>query len=460
MYQTMKRKAYDEMMKWKANHNTALLLRGPRQTGKTFLMKLFSKEYASSLYINIEDEPAVERIFRDSRDPDEIYGALSILKGFSVPKEGPKPLLILDEVQSSEASFSALKPLAEDGRCDIIASGSLLGVLLNEKLLSPMGYVKPLYIGPMDFEEFLWALGADERATANIRDMIRDERMPESIRKSTDSIYSKYLIVGGMPAAVAAFVETGDYNEVWARQNEIMEFARGDVMKYAPKALRIKILAALDSIPRILAKENKVFRYSEIEQQPGYGSREYDSSLEWLVAAGLTIRCRNLRQTTEPLAENEKERSFKLYMHDTGLLMYTYGRETVSAILSGDVYVNKGAIIENVTAQSLVSSGFGLHFYAKEKSERELDFVIKYKGMVTGLEVKSGRNKNSKSLLLSLMDGTLDAGIKIADFKVEKDVNGVQHLPLFSPAFMESKTRIDLDLPDVSELNRMVEENR
>ena len=460
MYRSMKRKAYGEMMKWKTDHKTALLLRGPRQTGKTYLMKEFSKEYESSLYVNIEDEPAVRKIFEDSRDPGEIYSALSILKGFSIQKGGHKPLLILDEVQSSEASFSALKPLAEDGRCDIIASGSLLGVLLNDKLLSPMGYVKPLYIGPMDFEEFLWALGTDEKTTAEIRRMISDEQMPESIRKSADSIFSKYLIVGGMPAAVSAFAETGDYNEVWARQNEIMEFARGDVMKYAPKALRIKILAALDSIPRILAKENKVFRYSEIEHRPGYGSREYDSSLEWLVAAGLAIRCRNLSKTTEPLAENEKESSFKLYMHDTGLLMHAYGRETVSAVVSGDIYVNKGAVMENITAQSLLSSGFRLHFYAKEDSKRELDFVIKYKDKVTGLEVKSGRKKHSKSLRLSLEDRTVGAGIKIADFKVEKDVTGIQHLPLFSPAFMESKTEIVLDLPDVSTLNKMVEENK
>lgn len=455
----MRRKAYDEMLKWKKEHKTALLLRGPRQTGKTYLMKQFSEEYDSSLYLNIEDEPAIKKIFEDSRNADDVYTALSVLKGFSVPKNGPKPLLILDEVQSSEASFSALKPLADDGRCDIIASGSLLGVLLNDKLLSPMGYVKTLYIGPMDFEEFLWALGTDGKATADIRKMISDGQMPEPVRKSADSIFSKYLIVGGMPAAVSAFVETGDYNEVWTRQNEIMEFARGDVMRYAPKALKIKILAALDSIPRILAKENKMFSYSEIENRPGYGSREYNSSLEWLVAAGLTIKCRNLTQTTEPLAENERENSFKLYMHDTGLLMYAYGRETVSAITSGDIYVNKGAIMENVTAQSLISSGFKLHFFAKKDSKRELDFVIKYKNQVTGLEVKSGRKKHSKSLLLSLKDGTVDAGIKIADFKTEMDENGIQHLPLFSPAFMESKTEIELDLPDVSVLNRMVKDN-
>ncbi|AMK13531.1 ATPase AAA+ superfamily [methanogenic archaeon mixed culture ISO4-G1] len=456
----MRRKAYDEMMKWKADHRTALLLRGPRQTGKTYLMKQFSEEYDSSLYINIEDEPAMRKVFENSRNPDEIYKALSILKGFSVPKGGPKPLLILDEVQSSEASFSALKPLAEDGRCDIIASGSLLGVLLNDKLLSPMGYVKPIYIGPMDFEEFLWALGTDEKTTSGIRKMISDGQMPESVRTSAESIFSKYMIVGGMPAAVSAYVEMGDYNEVWARHNEIMEFARGDVMRYAPNALKIKILAALDSIPRILAKEHKVFKYSEIEHRQGYGSREYDSSLEWLVAAGLAIRCRNLSQTKEPLAENEKNNSFKLYMHDTGLLMYAYGRETVSAIASGDIYVNKGAAVENITAQSLLSSGFRLYFYSKEDSRRELDFVIKYKDKVTGLEVKSGRKKHSKSLLMSLKDGSIDAGIKIADFKAEVDENGVQHLPLFSPAFMESRTEIELDLPDVSALNRMVEENR
>ncbi len=456
----MKRKAYDSMLAWKEDHSTALLLRGPRQTGKTYLMKEFSKEYASSLYLNLEDEPSVKSVFEESRNADDIYTALSVLKGFSVPRDGPRPLLMIDEIQSSPAAFSALKPLAVDGRCDVVASGSLLGVLLNRKLLSPMGYVRFLYIGPMDLEEFMWALGTDEGTTAGIRRMVSEGSVPEPVRKSASQIFRRYMIVGGMPAAVSAFADTGDYNEVRVRQGEIMEFARADVMKYAPNNLKLRILSCVDSIPRILGKGNKTFTYSEIEHRAGYGSREYGPALDWLIAAGLAIRCRNLSQPCEPLAEYDREKTFKIYLHDTGLLMYMCGRDTAAALASGDVYVNKGAIMENVTAQSLVSSGFGLHYYSKDNSRLELDFVISYKGRITGLEVKSGRTKHSRSLLMSLRDGSIRAGIKMADFRTETDENGVLHLPLFAPSFMESETEVDIDLPDASELDRAVRESQ
>lgn len=454
----MKRKAYDDMLAWKKDHSTALLLRGPRQTGKTYLMQEFSKEYESSIYLNLEDEPSVRSLFEDSRNPDDFYMALSVLKGFSVSTDGPKPLLMIDEIQSSPAAFSALKPLAVDGRCDVIASGSLLGVLLNKKLLSPMGYVRFLYIGPMDLEEFMWAMGSDRDTTSEIRRMISDGNVPEPVRKSADRIFRRYMIVGGMPAAVSAFADTGDYNRVRERQGEIIDFARADVIKYAPNNLKLRILACMDSVPRILGKENKSFSYSEVEHRAGYGAREYDPALDWLIAAGLAVRCRNVSQTSEPLAEYEKEKSFKIYLHDTGLLMYMYGRDAAAAISSGDVYVNKGAVMENMTAQCLVSSGFGLHYYAKENSRLELDFVIPYKGRITGLEIKSGRGKRSRSLLMSLKEGRVQAGIKMADFRTETDENGVLHLPLFAPSFMESETEVEIDLPDPSELDRAVRE--
>ena len=452
----MKRKLYEVLKSWKGTPEKALLLRGPRQTGKTYLMKEFAKEYGSSLYLNLEDEPILRKIFEESRNADEIYTSLSVLKGFSVPKDGPAPLLMIDEIQSSEAAFSALKPLAIDGRCNILASGSLLGVLLNEKLLSPMGYVKMVHVGPMDFEEFLWALGTEEQVTAGIRAMISKESMPESVRKSVDRAFRSYMMVGGMPAAVSAFASSGDYGEVWERQGEIIEFARADVMKYAPNSLKIRILACFDAIPRILAKENKSFMYSEVEHLPGYGSREYDPALDWLIAAGLALRCRNLTQLAEPFAENESAKSFKIYLYDSGLLMRMYGREAAAAVASGDVYVNRGAVMESVTAQALVASGFGIRYYAKENSTRELDFVISYRDMITALEVKSGRKKHSTSLLMTLKEGGVKAAVKCADFKVETDENGVLHLPLFAPAFMGSDTDIVLDLPDISELNEMV----
>ncbi len=450
----MERKLYQKLVEWKARHDGALILRGPRQVGKSYLLAEFSKEYSSSLIINLEDEPAMSRIFEKSRNPDEIYTALSVAKGFSTGSEGERPLLVIDEIQASEAVFSALKPLAADGRCDVIASGSLLGILLNGKMTSPMGYAGFMDMGPMDFEEFLWALGTEKSATGKIRSMIASGEVPDSVRGILDDLFSKYMMVGGMPAAVKAFAETRDYGEVRRILAGIVEFARGDVIKYAPNVLKLRILACFDAIPRILGKEKKILRYADIESRPGYGSREYDPAIEWLVEAGIVIRCRNVSSPSEPLSQNERADSFKIYLLDQGILTYIYGLETAAAIAAGGRFVNRGAVVENAVASALRSSGYSIHFYAKRDSTLETDFLIRYRGKVTAIEVKSGASKRSKSLKMLLSgDYHIDSGIKLSDSPCGRDENGVLHLPLFAPAFFEAPDGIAVGWTDAELLN-------
>ena len=412
------------------------------------------EEYESSVLINLEDEPRLRAMFEDSRGPDDIYYALSVSKGFSVDPEKSRPLLVIDEIQTSEAAFSSLKALVKDGRCDIAASGSLLGILLNGKIASPMGYVTFLDVGPMDFEEFMWAMGADRSATERIHAMIEDGDVPESVRRIVDDAFSKYLLVGGMPAAVKEFASSGDYEKVRRILGGIVEFSRADVIKYAPDRLKLRILSCFDAIPRILGKEKKIFRYADVENRSGYGSREYDPSIDWLVESGMAFRCCNLSTPAEPLMHNDRQDSFKIYMRDHGILTYLYGRETAVSLSLGDRFVNRGAIMENAVASALIASGYSIHFYSKKDSTLETDFVIGYRGKVTAIEVKSGSSKRSKSLRMLLSgDYPIKSGIKLSDSPCGTDENGVVHMPLFAPAFFDPPARIDLYRPDMERLN-------
>lgn len=408
----MDRKVHDTLLKWKSSSGRALVLEGPRQTGKTFIMKEFSKSYHYSVYIDLEENEELKTVFEQTDDASEIYEKLSY-NGIRFDTSSGDPLFIIDGIQSCPRAFSALKPLAVDGRCDMIASVSLPGVEPSEgDFPSPIGYVQMVEMGPMDFEEFLWAMGIGKELTAKIRQWIdTGSEIDVSIGSALTRYFRKFMTVGGMPAAVQKYVDTKD---------------------------RMKILACLESIPSQLAGENKTFVYKDVGKQAGTGRRECGSSLDWLHRAGLINLYYNLRDPYEPLSQMERTDSFKVYLKDPGILTYMLGRETASAIGSGNTYVNEGAVVERCISQALVSNGYRIHFYSKPNSSLKMDFVISYKGHLTALETRSGKTKISRSLLmLTSGDYKVERGIKIADGPVGVDGHGILHLPLFAPCFFD-----------------------
>ena len=459
-YNNMERKVTEILLKWKESNNRALVLEGPRQVGKTHIMKEFAKLYSCSEYIDLEHDLSFRAIFEETGNADLIYEKLSYC-GIRFDFDCGRPLLILDGIQSCPSAYSALKTLAADGRCDILASGSLLGIQLSDTdRLSPMGYVQYVRMEPMDFEEFLWAMGIERDLTEKLhRTLDSEEDIGKSTRSAITDYFRKFMTVGGMPATVLKYAETKDYNEVREIHASIYRVIESDALKYSDRKDRLKILSCLESIPQQLSKENKTFVYKDIEKTAGAGKREYGSAIDWLYRAGLINICYNLKDVCEPLSQMERPESFKIYMKDSGLLTYMLGIESASAIESGDTYVNKGAVMESCIAQALICNGYRIHFYSKQNSTLEMDFILNYKGKITALEVKSGKQKKSKSLTMMVSGQyNVGSGIKISDSPVSIDELGILHLPLFGPCFFDPPVFKNVPAPGPEEVNSLLRE--
>ena len=401
----LKRKMYDTLLAWKnSEKKECLLVKGARQVGKTYLIRKFGeKEYDSFVEINFHEQKSLKVIFDGDKTAEEIYKRLTA----NVPgvKLIPgKTLIFLDEIQKCAGARTALKFLAEDGRYDVIASGSLLGLSYGkdddnevEPVESiPVGYEKTVMMYSMDFEEFLWAYGYTEETIAYLKSFYDSkEKIPPEIHKKYENLLREYLVVGGMPEVVASFAEFKDFTKVQEIQDKILASYADDISQHAKGAEKVKVRQCYDSIPRQLAKENKKFKYSEIEHKAN--SRKYGDSVQWLRDANMAYMCYNTTLPTLPLKAYEKDNEFKLYIADTGLLLALFGFATKQALLNGTLKgFAKGGIYENFVAETLVKNGYTLHYY-KQGDSSELEFVIEKDGEVIPIEVKAG-NAPTKSL--------------------------------------------------------------
>ena len=401
----LRRKAYDKLKEWKNSENKkCLLIKGARQVGKTYLVRAFGKaEYDNYVEINFLSHPELKQIFSAGISGDEIYKRMTA----SIPGIKMEPgntLIFLDEIQKCAVARTALKFLAEDGRYDIIASGSLLGLSYGrdddedvERVESiPVGYEVPITMYSLDFEEFLWANGYSDEAIAYLREFFdKCEAVPDVIHKKYEELVREFIVVGGMPEVVADFVEFKDFNRVQEIQNRLISDYEDDIAQHAKGAEKTKVRKCYDSIPSQLARENKKFKYSEVEKKSTV--KKYGDSIQWLIDANMAFSCKNLRLPELPLRYNEKENEFKIYINDTGLLMSLFGFNTKLAILNNSLTgFAKGGIYENFVAEALVKKGYSLHYF-KPNEDSELEFIIEKNGEVLPIEVKSG-NTATKSL--------------------------------------------------------------
>ncbi len=460
----MERKIEEEFLRWKEKEpKTALLVKGCRQIGKTYSLLRFAREhYRNTIYINFDDGSKHSSLFDDGTDAE------SFLENLAYTEFGPlmspgETIIIFDEVQACPRAFSALKHLVIDGRYDYAASGSLLGVELSGEQLSPMGYLTILDMHPMDFEEFLWAFGVDRTRTESIRRHISElEPFSQFQLERLRDLFLRYVTIGGMPAAVSAYVSTKSYPESAKALQNIMTIVRTDSMKHAPKTDRLRISACLDSIPEQLGKENNTFSYYDIEHMRGAGRNVYGPSIEWLIGAGVALKVSNVSEPREPLRRNVKERSFKIYMADTGMMTLMTGPDIASRIVSGDRSVNNGAIMENAIEVMLHNLGHRTFFFQKSNSTLEIDFLIEYRGEVTALEVKSGMYDYPKSLITVMSDRYgVGKGILLADENIRTDGYGVVHMPLFAPAFFEPASFAEIpEMEGIERLNEDLEDHK
>ena len=344
--------------------------------------------------------------------------------------------MILDEIQECPEARTALKFFKQDGRYDVIATGSLLGVKgFGTPKSIPVGYETTLNMTPMDFEEFLWANGINDEAINTVKQCLYSEiQVPAALHQRMRELLLQYVVVGGMPAVVQNFVDNHNLADIIIMQRDIINSYEDDMVKYAANNDKIRIRKAFLSIPKQLAKENKKFQYSVIEKRGT--SAKFENSLEWIETAGIVNRCFNLSTPELPLSGNAEENIFKVYMADTGLFVSMLDDGTQGDIIQGNLLGYKGAIYENLVADYFGKMGRNLYYFHKN-SGLEIDFVIRYKGKATLIEVKAtnGNAKSLKHVLLNRDRYHVDDAVKLADINVGR--NGqILTLPLYMGAFL------------------------
>ena len=393
----MKRKIEEKLLQWKnkTKDRKPLILNGARQVGKTYLLREFGeKYYKNTVYVNLEISREVRAYFEENLEPERILRFLEAVAGERIIPE--ETLIILDEIQSCEKALTSLKYFCEETpEYHITAAGSLLGVAINRNQYSfPVGKVETIELFPMDFEEFLWAFGK-EFIAVQIRDSFHTmTALPKGLHTEVIEYLRQFLIVGGMPAAVNTFLDTGKFLDASSVQSEIVDNYIADMAKYASNTDSVKIRACYNSIPAQLAKENKKFQYKVV--QKGGTTAIFGASIEWLNLAGIVIKCQRVEHGFEPIPVYTDLSSFKLYMSDVGILTMKSGLPH-HIILSGEGNTFLGALMENYVASQLKANGYDLYYWTSEYSA-ELDYVIVKDQRVYAIEVKKGEHVRSKSL--------------------------------------------------------------
>ena len=475
-YVMLKRRISDTLKAWKETPNhKPLVIMGIRQCGKTFIAQRFANEnYKKVVYINFIKQPEFITAFLGSKAVDDILLNLStLIKGVTFTPEDT--CFIFDEIQECPEARTSLKFFKEDGRFDVIATGSLLGVqgygndkkkqhrklVLNQDLginSVPVGSEDIIEMYPLDFEEFLWANGINEEIIEALKRFYREEiPVPAGIHVAMRKLLNLYVAIGGLPEPINAFLNTNNMNEVGKAYKSILKEYRDDMVKYAPDKDKPHIRECFNSIPKQLAKENKKFQYSKIK--PGGRSENYSGSLQWLEDAGIICRCYNTDITGLPMEGNAKDNVFKVYLADIGLLVEMLGPSTRADILQGNLGGFKGAIYENLMADTLHKKAQNLYYFQKD-SGLELDFLVRMNGECVPLEVKakSAKSKSAKTVLSHPEKYQVKHIIKFGDYNIGRD-GTLLTLPNYMQFLLDLEPeKVVLEKIDTDELTRLAKE--
>lgn len=449
----MKRKIYNEMLLWKQNAQgkSALMIDGARRIGKSYIVEEFAKnEYKSYILVdfNNADDNLIEIFDKYLRNLDVFFSYLALY--YNVTLYPRDTVIVFDEVQLYPKARAAIKYLVKDGRYDYIETGSLVSINRNVKDIVIPSEEHRINMYPMDFEEFLWAVG-DEQLMPFIRMCFEKKQKLGPLHRKAMSHFRHYMIVGGMPQAVAEYVETNDFMKVDMVKRNILSLYKADIEKYAV-GNEIKVKAIFDEIPSALSRHEKKFRLASISDKARY--REYESSFFWLAESRVVNICYNSTAPDIGLRMNEERTTLKCYMADTGLLIShafnlktIMGNELYLKLALGKLEVNEGMLVENVVAQMLKASGHELFFYSNNsknsaEDRMEIDFliskpVITNRHNISPIEVKSSnsytitslnklRNKFAPMLAESYVLHPADVEVK----------DGVVYLPLFMASLL------------------------
>lgn len=432
-----KRKIDGFLADWKNNHSRKpLIVKGARQIGKTESILHFANEnYENVVYINFALDKKYTTIVNDGYDVETVVKNITLINPSTrfIPD---KTLIVFDEIQEYPDIATSLKAFNLDKRYDVICSGSMLGINYRKIHSNSVGSKTDYEMFSMDFEEFLWAKGYEDKAINSILEhMISLTPFSETELSVYKSLFLDYCVLGGMPDVIKGYIKTGTFSQSLEIQGQIRLDYEEDVRKYAEGLDQAKIISVYRSIPAQLAKENKKFQFSIIDKKAR--SREYTGCIEWLIDAGVVTECNCLNYPELPLKGNVDNSKYKLYYPDTGLLISTLDEEAQEDLrVNKNLGVYKGALYENFVAEAFVKQGLGLFYYKKDNSTLEEDFFVRSKNELIPVEVKSN-NDSSKSLNALIKNdryADIKHGIKLGDFNVGV-ANNIYTFPYFC-AFM------------------------
>ena len=425
----MYRKIEKELLKWKQNSKMPLMLIGARQTGKTYILEKFAKEnFKNYVYINLEKEQNISEIFNETIDPNEIIQKIEILKNINFDVENT--LLFLDEIQVNENAITSLKYFCENEKnYKVVCAGSLLGVKINRFHSSfPVGKVTIQYLYPMNFEEFLIA-NNEEKLIEEIKTHYKNNTpMITPIHNHALDLYKNYLIIGGMPAIINDYLnnEKNITKVNFELSEQIITSYLADMNKYTENTESIKNSKIYNAIPKELARENNTFKYSIVDKDAR--KIRYESSLDWLLASNMILKCNLTEKPESPLKAYINEDKFKIYLSDCGLLRALSNIDYEEIILDkNEMY--KGVLTENYIAITFKEKFKEIYYYTFGKYE--IDFLIKLNGDIIPVEVKSGRRNRSKSLNEYIKKYNPKYSIRISskNFGME---NNIKSVPLYA----------------------------
>lgn len=407
----MERSIYLSLKKWKDSPTRKpLILQGARQVGKTYILKEFgAREYSEVVYINCDDNNDMQNMFVDY-DVDRIIRSLSAISGISIKPS--TTLLILDEIQEVERGLASLKYFCEKApEYHVAVAGSLLGITLHEGTSFPVGKVDMLYMYPMDFEEFLLAMGKEQ-----LVELLRNNSWAAltPLRGMLTELLRQYYFVGGMPEAVKTYVERGDIWEVRSIHSKIIDAYRNDMSKHVPKQQVQRINMVWNSIPSQLARDNKKFIYGALRK--GARANDFEIAIQWLVDSGLVHKVHRISKPVVPLKFYEDMASFKLFLLDCGLLGALSETPPEQILIGDNVFEEyKGAFTENYVLQQLKSlPRTFVYYYSNDNSTLEIDFVVQHEAHVIPIEVKAEENLRAKSLRQFVTDNSGLHGVRFS----------------------------------------------
>lgn len=420
-----------------------LLVDGARQVGKTYIIRYVGQQlFENFIEVNMVEDSLGERLFAQTRSVEDFYLQLSMLHGDKM-KEKQNTLVFLDEIQEYPQLLTLLKFLAQDGRFTYIASGSLLGVTLAQTTSIPMGSIRKVRMYPLDLEEFLLANGLNETAIAALRTKFQARQaLDEAMHNKMMDLFRKYLLVGGLPDAVNAFLETRNIQRVREVQREIHDYYAADASKY-DAGRKLKIRRIYDLIPSNMENKKKRVVAQQIENKRGKTFGDYQDEFEYLISAGIALNVQAVSNPHFPLAETEGKNLLKLYLNDVGILSALLYGNNIRAILEDVRSINLGSVYETVVASELAAHGYKL-FYYDNRTKGEVDYLIDdYNSLsVVPIEVKSGKDYTVHSALNHFVNNAeyhIQTAFVLSNAREITAKGKITYLPIYDIMFFENQ---------------------